>query len=124
MLYFIGNNQEDSMTEQERDNTNWNIIEVEAKYNVPHAAKVIASSMKYTEIPEFLTDYMVKEFSARPKEELADLIRHSTNDSWHYEFVEKGPTNYWMRSFALDHWHTNDEKGVQICHYIFFQRVA
>ena len=113
------------MTEQERDNTKWNIIEVETKYNVPQAAKVIASSMKYTEIPEFLADYMVNAFSTRPKEELADHIRRSNNDSWHYEFMDKGATDYWMRScVVVDHWHTEDEKGVQICHYIFFQRVA
>ena len=113
------------MTEQERDNTNWNIIEVEAKYNVPQAAKVIASSMKYTEIPEFLADYMVKEFSTRPKEDIARHIRRNCNSTWQYEFVEKGATDYWMRSCVIvDHWHTKDEKGVQICHYIFFQRVA
>lgn len=33
------------MTEQARDNTLWNVIEVETAYNVPQSAKLVLSAV-------------------------------------------------------------------------------
>lgn len=119
------NHREDKMTEQERDETRWNIIEVETKYNVPQTARHLATAMQYKLIPDFLADFMSKVTAGRTKEERAAIYRASFNNRWQYEFVDKAVTGYWMNgSEAFNHWYTEDENGVQICHYVFFERVS
>lgn len=129
------------MTEQERDNTLWNVIEVETKFNVPHSAKVVKTAISYAELPEFLGEYLVKPFNKyfvgrHTRASIAKQLREQWNSDWEYDNMwtrhigsKKIPnyvspiTGIWMKGDRVSSWQTEDKDGVSITHYIFFERL-
>lgn len=122
------------MTEQERDNTLWNVIEVETAHNVPQSAKLVLPAVKYTDLPLKVAEYRASLSGTDPhygKGEAEDFATH-LRDRWNQDFEwEQGKDDldgYWMGSSAFDHWHTSIPRkpptcDLQVSHYLFFQRV-
>ena len=122
------------MTEQARDNTLWNVIEVETAHNVPQSAKLVLSAVKYADLPLKVAEYRASLSGTDPhygKGEVEDFANR-LRDRWNQEFEwEQGKDNldgYWMGSSAFDHWHTSIPRkpptcALQVSHYLFFQRV-
>lgn len=122
------------MTEQERDNTLWNVIEVETAHNVPQSAKLVLSAVKYTDLPVKVAEYRLslpgtdQHYEKGEIEELANRLRDSWNRDFEWEQGKDDLDGYWMGSSAFDHWHTSIPRkpptcDLQVSHYLFFQRV-
>lgn len=122
------------MTEQERDNTLWNVIEVETVHNVPQSAKLVLSAVKYTDLPQKVAEYRASLSGTNPHygkgevEELANRLRDRWNQEFEWEQGKVDLDGYWMGSSAFDHWHTDIPRkpptcALQVSHYLFFQRV-
>lgn len=122
------------MTEQERDNTLWNVIEVETAHNVPQSAKLVLSAVKYTDLPMKVAEYRASLSGTDPHygkgevEDFANRLRDRWNQAFEWEQGKDDLDGYWMGSSAFDHWHTNIPRkpptcDLQVSHYLFFQRV-
>lgn len=122
------------MTEQERDNTLWNVIEVETTHNVPKSAKLVLSAVKYTDLPMKVAEYRASLTGTNPHygkdevEDFANRLRDRWNQAFEWEQGKDDLDGYWMGSSAFDHWHTNIPRkpptcDLQVSHYLFFQRV-
>ena len=123
------------MTLEERDNTRWNVIEVETAHNVPQAAKLVLSSVKYTDLPDEVVKYLMSLHDTDPycpqteAGKLSAHLRAVWNGAFEWEQEHDDVEGYWMGSSAFDHWHTNVPRkpptcDLQVSHYLFFQMVA
>lgn len=123
------------MTEQERDNTLWNVIEVETAHNVPQSAKLVLSAVKYTDLPLKVAEYRASLSGTNPHygkgevEEFANRLRDRWNQAFEWEQGKDDLDGYWMGSSAFDHWHTSIPRkpptcDLQVSHYLFFQQVS
>lgn len=122
------------MTVEERDNTRWNVIEVEAAHNVPQAAKLVLSSVKYTDLPAEVVKYLVSLHDTDPycsqteADKLSAHLREDWNRAFEWEQEHDDVEGHWMGSSAFDHWRTSIPRkpptcALQVSHYLFFQRV-
>ena len=122
------------MTEQERDNTLWNVIEVETTHNVPQSAKVVLSAVKYTDLPRKVAEYVLSLPGTDPhhgkdeQEDFTNRLRDSWNRDVEWEQENGDIDGYWMGSSAFNHWYTSIPRkpptcALQVSHYLFFQRV-
>lgn len=119
------------MTAQERDNTRWNVIEVETEYNVPRSAKLVLSAVKYTDLPEKVSEYFI---SQQPDYDvsavkLTKLYRSRWNRDFEWEQEKEELNGYWMGRSAFNHWYTFEKNpkptcDTQISHCLFFQKVV
>ena len=115
------------MTDVERENTKFNVIEVVTEFNVPQSAKVVLSNVHYRDLPKKLAKYLVPHFNSYyaykfSEKELTNDFESKWNDMWESE-QENEFDGYWMGHTAVDHWSTKGKDAMQANHYIFFQMV-
>lgn len=115
------------MTDVERENTKFNVIEVVTEFNVPQSAKVVLSNVHYRDLPKnsqsiqfhILTVNYAYKFSEK---ELTNDFESKWNDMWESE-QRNDFDDYWMGSTAVEHWSTKGKHAMQANNYIFFQMV-
>ena len=115
------------MTDVERENTKFNVIEVVTEFNVPQSSKVVLSNVRYHDLPKKLAKYLVPYFNSYyaykfSEKELANNFESKWYDMWKSE-QENEFDGYWMGHTAVDHWSTKGKHAMQANHYIFFQMV-
>ena len=115
------------MTDVERENTKFNVIEVVTEFNVPQSSKVVLSNVRYHDLPQKLAKYLVPHFNSYytykfSEKELANNFESKWYDMWKSE-QRNDFDDYWMGDTAVDHWSTKGKHAMQANHYIFFQRV-
>ena len=115
------------MTEEERDNTRWNVIEVETAYNVPQSAKLVFSCVAYSELPMKVARYIFPQDTDEAVEKIADNYRGRWNTDFEWQ-QQKGLADYWMGCTASNPWYTYIPRkqptcDLQVGHYLFFHKV-
>ena len=117
------------MTKEERDNTGFNVIEVETSYNVPCSAKIVLANVPYCELSKQVAIYLKTSGYVKYYPSGNYNLNNFSNellDKWnsHWEFSENSEyKNFWMGKNAVSRWATYDKDGHQVFHYIFFEKV-
>ncbi len=117
------------MTKEERDNTGFNVIEVETSYNVPRSAKIVLANVPYRKLSKQVATYLktsgyVKYYPSGNYN--LNNFSKELLDKWNsrWEFSENSEyKNFWMGENAVSHWATHDKEGHQVFHYIFFEKI-